>query len=464
MIKSTWMPDFFRPRTQPYLNRSGLMLALAVSGLLYNCTSNPRETTQSAAIQVQGDPDNGGIELPENFEALVLADNVGPARHLVVRDNGDVFVALREVTDGGSIVALRDTTGDGRADQVARFGDIPGTGIAIRNNYLYFAPDSAVMRFRFSGDALAPESTFETIAHGLTSQRQHAAKSISFDNNGNLYVNIGAPSNACQNPDRTPGTPGQDPCPILEYAGGIWRFSADKTNQTQQDGQRYATGIRNAVAIGWNSSASSLYALQHGRDQLANFWPKLYTEEDNAELPAEEFFKVNEGSDFGWPYCYYDPQQNKKLLNPEYGGNRQQTGRCENVEQPIMAFPAHWAPNDLLFYTGDLFPERYKNGAFIAFHGSWNRAPKPQQGYKVVFVPFNGDKPSGEYEVFAEGFSGLETIESPGDARYRPMGLAQGPDGSLYISDSQKGRIWRVVYNGGAVAATAAPGNLARTR
>jgi glucose/arabinose dehydrogenase len=132
-------------------------------------------------------------------------------------------------------------------------------------------------------------------------------------------------------------------------------------------------------------------------------------------------------------------------------------GRCADVDQPIMAFPAHWAPNDLLFYTGTMFPERYRKGAFVAFHGSWNRAPLEQRGYFVAFIPFNGDTPSGEWEVFAEGFAGGETVESPRDAAYRPMGLAQGPDGSLYIADSQKGRIWRIVHNS-AVAASVPQG------
>ena len=112
-----------------------------------------------------------------------------------------------------------------------------------------------------------------------------------------------------------------------------------------------------------------------------------------------------------------------------------------------MWFPGHWAPNDLLFYTGNQFPARYKNGAFVCFHGSWNRAPLKQGGYFVAFVPFGKDgKPSGKWEVFAEGFAGGPEIMSPNDAKARPMGLTQGADGSLYITDSVKGKIWRVMY------------------
>jgi glucose/arabinose dehydrogenase len=111
-----------------------------------------------------------------------------------------------------------------------------------------------------------------------------------------------------------------------------------------------------------------------------------------------------------------------------------------------MAFPGHLAPNDLLFYTGDMFPEKYKDGAFIAFHGSWNRAPEPQKGFFVVFVPFNGAIPTGDWEVFADGFAGVDTVNSTRDAKYRPCGLAQGPDGSLYVTDDVKGRVWRILY------------------
>ena len=186
--------------------------------------------------------------------------------------------------------------------------------------------------------------------------------------------------------------------------------------------------------------------VQHGRDQLSQLFPDLYSEQEGAELPAEEFFMVEDGDFFGWPYCYYDQIRKIKLLAPEYGGDKNAIGRCADAKGPIMAFPGHLAPNDLLFYTGSMFPERYKNGAFIAFHGSWNRAPLPQEGYYVVFIPFSDGLPAGDMEIFANGFAGADVIKSPGDANYRPMGLTQGPDGSLFVSDSEKGRIWKISY------------------
>jgi glucose/arabinose dehydrogenase len=247
---------------------------------------------------------------------------------------------------------------------------------------------------------------------------------------------------------RTKGSPGQDPCPLLEEHGGIWQYEADATGQAHTPEARYASGIRNAVAITWNAAADNLYALQHGRDQLAQFFPDLYTQEESAELPAEEFFKVDAGDDFGWPYCYYDWMQETKVLMPEYGGDGEQVGRCDQFEDPIQAFPGHWGPNDVLFYDGDQFPDAYQGGAFIAWHGSWNRAPLPQEGYKVTFTPFDGTTPAGDYETFADGFAGADTLRSSGEAEHRPTGLAVGPDGGLYVADDGGGTIWRIAYVG----------------
>ena len=429
-------------------------LALCLS---YGCSQQPQEEENTQSVLPAADPDNGSITLSDGFSAFVVADNLGGGRHLTVHENGDIYVKLRQEKDStrsSGIVALRDTTGDGRADVTEYFGRYGGTGIHIHNNYLYYSSDSAVYRYALQDGQLVPEGEPETIIAELPKERQHAAKSLAFDGQGNMYVNIGAPSNACQDPDRTPEVPGQDPCPLLEKHGGIWRFSDSVLNQTQDaDGYRYATGIRNAVAIEWNTTANALYGLQHGRDQLSTYWPEHFTEDEGVNLPAEEFLLIKDGSDFGWPYCYYDSAKQQKVLSPEYGGDGEEVGRCADAEDPIMAFPAHWAPNDIIFYQGDQFPEKYKNGAFIAFHGSWNRAPQEQKGYKVVFVPFENGMPSGEYEVFADQFAGEGApIESPGDAEFRPTGLAEGPDGSLYISDSVTGRIWRVSYEGPQVA------------
>jgi glucose/arabinose dehydrogenase len=392
--------------------------------------------------------DNAGLTLPDGFSAVIFADNLGSGRHIIARDNGDIYMALRSLHDDKGIVALRDTDNDGIADSTVYFWKTLTTGIDINNNFLYFSNFTEVYRVLLFPGQLVPVEEPVLIAGGFPEQNQHQDKTFALDGSGNLYVNVGAPSNACTVPDRTPGTPGLDPCPQLERHAGIWRFRADVPGQDQvADGYRYASGIRNSIAIAWNFENNKLYVVQHGRDQLFQLFPDLYSEQEGAELPAEEFFMVEDGDFFGWPYCYYDQIRKIKLLAPEYGGDKNAVGRCADAKGPIMAFPGHLAPNDLLFYTGSMFPERYKNGAFIAFHGSWNRAPLPQEGYYVVFIPFSNGLPSGDMEIFANGFAGVQVINSPGDAHYRPMGLTQGPDGSLFISDSEKGRIWKITYN-----------------
>ncbi len=417
-----------------------------IAGVLFLFSCN-RDTSKGNK-KLTGDADNGGITLPPGFSAMVFADNLGFGRHIAVGDNGDVYLALRLLHNDGGIAALRDTNNDGRADIIKYFGEIPGTGIQLHKQYLYFGADTAILRYKMHEGELLPDPKPELIAAGFLKEREHAAKPFTFDNNGNIYVNVGAPSNACQSQDRIPGVPGIDPCPLLERAGGIWRFKDDVQGQDQvKDGYRYATGLRNCMALDWNNTDDHLYVVQHGRDQLAQLFPEYYNEDEGVNLPAEEFFILDEGDDCGWPYCYYDNSKNEKVLAPEYGGNGNKVERCSEKKQPLLAFPAHTAPNDLIFYTGNMFPERYKNGVFIAFHGSWNRAPQKQLGYYVVFVPFVNGNPTGKWEIFADGFAGMDPLMNPSDAAYRPCGVAQGPDGSLYISDSQKGRIWRVIYN-----------------
>lgn len=401
-----------------------------------------------------GDPDNGGLFLPGGFEAVVVIDSLkGAARHLAVNSNGDIYVKLRFPNPLGGNAALRDINNDGKADIIKIFDDYEdkssyGTGMRIHNGYLYFSSVTRVFRQKLTPDKLVPDGKMELILTDTQPPRQHDSKPIAFDDKGNMYVPFGAPSDCCQVEDRTPFSPGMDPCPILIQRAGIWRFDANKIGQFQKDGYKFATGLRSIVAIEWNSKDDNLFTIMHGRDYLHATWPNHYTAWESAVLPAEEFLKLKDGSDAGWPYYYYDQIKGKLLLNPEYGGDGKKEGKGREYLQPLIGFPGHFAPNDLLFYTGDQFPQHYKNGAFIAFHGSTSSAPYPQSGYFVCFVPFKDGAPSGTWEVFADGFAGVDTVVNTSNAKYRPMGLSMGPDGSLYISDSEKGKIWRVMYKG----------------
>ena len=402
--------------------------------MLVFLSCNNEGNVQSVAVDTS-------LSLPPGFTATIFADSVGVARHIAF-NNGDIFVKLDRLKDGRGVLRLRDTNNDGVADDISGFGNYRGTGIAVKNGYLYASSDENVYRYKLGADGKPDSTSVEMIIAGLINKRQHAGKSFTLDNDGNIYVNIGAPSNSCQVNDRQTGSPGMSPCPILDSAGGIWQFKADKLNQHYGDGIRYCTGIRNIVGLDWNSQANDLYGVQHGRDDLDRLYPALYTEDDRVQLPAEEMFRIKKGDDFGWPYCYYDNLQGKKVQSPEYGGDGKRTDSCESKGKPIYAFPAHWAPDGLLFYTGDQFPEKYRNGAFIAFHGSWNRAPQEQAGFNVVFLPFKDGMPSGDYEIFADGFAG----ENKNNANHRPCGLTQGADGSIYLSDDKGGRIWKITY------------------
>ncbi len=404
-----------------------------------------------SAANPQCDEGNGGITLPPGFCASVFADEIGVARHLVVTPSGDVYVALEDAhrssanstkirgdNGRGGMMALRDTNGDGRADIRSRITDDTHSGMALRGSWLYSSSVASVLRYRLQTGWLAPIGPPDTIVTGFPDNGGHSSRSLAFDDAGNLFVNIGSDTNACWDSGQA-----LDPCPELDVRAGIWRFDPTRLHQVYDVSQRFATGIRNAVGLAWSPDLHALFATQHGRDGLHNSYRKLYSVEKSDDTPSEELLKVQAGDDYGWPYCYHDRVLKRRVLAPEYGGDANKAGRCADKKLPVAAFPGHWAPDGLLFYRGTKFPARYRNGIFITFHGSWNRNG-PQDGYKVVFLPFVGGAPADSSETFADGFAGGR--KSPGTARHRPVGLAEGPDGSLYISDDQRGRIWRVIY------------------
>ncbi|MEQ8860302.1 MAG: PQQ-dependent sugar dehydrogenase [Pseudomonadales bacterium] len=416
-----------------------------------NTPSNAAESsgaaTEASDSPAAQDADNP-LSAPPGFQVGVYHDGIGAsARHLVVRDNGDVLVARRD----GMLVGLRDRDGDGRAD-VQEERRLPiTTGLAVHDGMLYFSDDVSVSRLPLD-DGLLPQGEPQAVVSGFPEQGSHAAKTIALDGEGNLYVNVGAPSNACQAQARTPGSPGQRPCPQLERQAAIWRFPPGASGLDQSDGERFVTGVRNVVAMDWDPAAQGIYFAMHGRDQLSGLWPDYFDDAASAEMPAEEFHRAERGADYGWPYTFYDPRSARRLVAPEYGGDGEAVAEAGRYRDPLYAFPAHWAPNGLRFYHAAQFPERYRGGVFIAWRGSWNRAPLPQDGYRVTFLPFADGAPSGAAEDFLTGFKGAAQIAQPGEAAHRPMGLDVAPDGALFVSDTEEGRIWRVSYADGQPA------------
>jgi glucose/arabinose dehydrogenase/cytochrome c5 len=418
-----------------------------------------------AETKSQGCPnDDSGLKLPAGFCATVFADGIGHARHMVVAPSGVVYVNTwsgdyyppgDKPPAGGFLVALQDKTGAGKAGVIERFGETiqtggaGGSGIALYKGSIYAEINDRIVRYTLTAGSIVPEGPATTVVSGLPLGGDHPMHPFAITADGSMYVDVGTATNSCQLKNRTLKSPGADPCTELETRGGTWRYDANKTNQPFTPADRFATGIRNGEGYAIDAAGKRIFVTQHGRDQLHANWPDLYKLEQEATLPAEELLLLKQGGDYGWPECYYDAVQQKLVLAPEYGGDGgNKVGVCANKIAPVAAFPAHWGPNGAVFYDQKQFPAHYRNGVFVAFHGSWDRAPFAQGGYNIVFQPLAGARAAGPCEIFADGFAGA--VETPEKAVHRPSGVAVGPDGSLYISDDIAGRIYRVVYVGGS--------------
>ena len=465
------MSDRGSHRVASLLARRALILSAASLFAIAVLSAPPwgivRSSAQPASPAAQDAAcigDNGGITLPPAFCATVFADNLGHVRHMTVAPNGVLYVNTWSgryfhndtPPAGGFLIALKDSKGDGHADKIERFGaGVPqgsagGSGIAYYKDAIYAEQNDKIIRYALSSDSIVPNTAPLAIVTGLPLTGDHPMHPFIIDGQGHLYVDLGSATNSCQAENRMPNSPGHDPCTELQTRAGTWLYDANKSGQEFSPAERFITGLRNGEGFSIDSSGR-VFATQHGRDQLSQNFSKLYTPKQSAEEPAEEVVLLQKGADYGWPECYYDREQGKLVLAPEYGGDGgHKVGVCAEKTAPVAAFPGHWAPNDLLIYTGSHFPSAYHDGALIAFHGSWNRAPEPQGGYNVVFQPLKDGKASGDFIVFADGFAGA--IKEPGQAAFRPTGLALAPDGAIFISDDKHGRIWRVTYHGAADA------------
>ena len=454
-------------------NRSQKRLSSVLTAVAACCVMAPtiaKAPADSGAAPGAGScaSNDTGLTLPAGFCASIFADGIGHARHLVVSPGGVLYVNTWSGRyygndtphEGGFLVALKDSTGSGKADVIQRFGETAqsggagGTGIGIYKGYLYAELNDKILKYPLSKTSVLPGEKSQTVVSGLPLGGDHPMHPFLIDAGGGLYIDVASATNSCQEKNRILKSPGKDPCTELETRGGIWRYDASKTDQVFSPAERYATGIRNAEGFGLDAPGHRIFVTQHGRDQLHTNWPDVIKDPDQeATLPSEELLLLKKGGDYGWPKCYYDPFQQMLVLAPEYGGDGKTAGLCAQKSAPVAAYPAHWAPNGMVLYDQQQFPAHYRTGVFIAFHGSWNRAPYAQGGYNVVFQALTGDKAAGQCEIFADGFAGADL--SPGKAAHRPSGVAVGPDGALYVSDDVAGRIYRIVYQGGADAANA---------
>jgi glucose/arabinose dehydrogenase/cytochrome c5 len=438
------------------------MAAFAVGGIGTSLALHGKPATAAPAKAACVSSADTGITLPPGFCATVFADNLGNTRHIAVAADGTLYANtwngssyFRGTTGNpaGFLVAVQDTQHSGKSDKTTYFGMTPaegskgGTGVGLYHGFVYAEMADQIVRYPLPKGSDVPTGKPEVVVSGLPLGGDHPMHPFAINAQGQMFVDMGTATNSCQPKNRQPGVPGAEPCVEKETRGGTWLYSADKLDQKFSPAERYITGLRNGMGLSFDASGR-LFATQHGRDQLIQNWGSLYPDvKQTVELPSEELVLETKGADFGWPNCYYDNFQKKLVLAPEYGGDGGKAiGVCAGKTPPVAAFPAHWAPNDMLIYTAKAFPAAYQGGAFIAFHGSWNRSPAVQDGFNVVFQPLKDGKASGNYIVFADGFAGPG--KATGKATFRPTGLAVGPDGALYIADDVKGRIWKVTYQG----------------
>ncbi len=395
--------------------------------------------------------ESAGLMLPPGFHATVVADELGAgARHVVVRPDGDLYISTRKGRDepkSAGVIAVK-VGKDHKAMQTTHFSEVEGgTGMQIYKNALYVAGNDAIYRFKFQGNDLVPSAVPEVVVGNLPKGNM----GVAFDDKSGLYLTVRAAGNICVDPkapkDQKPV--GIKPCPLLNDGGGVWRFNAEKAGQKfPADGEQVVTGMRDMMAVAWSKDAKGMYGVMQGRNGTAKLVPGMSEEADTV---SEEMHRLDKGTDMGWPYTYYDTELKARVLAPEYGGDGKMPATEGNYATPVVAFTSHQSPVDLQFYEGKQFPQKYRGGAFVAFQGGSGQVilPGGRTGYNVTFVPFDKSGKAGTPEVFADNFAGPNPSDrNSGKAAFRPSGVAVAPDGSLYVVDTMKGRLWHISYDG----------------
>ncbi len=344
--------------------------------------------------------DETPIQLPGGFEGQIFARDLKGPRFITFSPEGVLHVAER---GADRIVALPDANGDGLADEVRVFAeDVESPhSLVFHEGALYVGVPSGVVRLGDSdGDGLSDEQRTLIDDYPTTG---HSTRTVIFLPDGRMAVSVGSSCNACEEEDPRRAA-------VVIYDG------------PQATGERvFASGLRNAVGLAIHPDTGQIWATNNGRDLMGD------------DLPPDTIEILSDGVDHGWPRCH-----SGRIEDPGHGF----PGACDGVTAPLVELQAHSAPLGLAFYTGDAFPPQYQGDLFIAYHGSWNRSVPT--GYKVVHLPLDGQTPAGPVEDFATGWLDEETGQVSG----RPVGLAVGPDGALYVSDDNGGFIYRIAYAG----------------
>jgi glucose/arabinose dehydrogenase len=265
-----------------------------------------------------------------------------------------------------------------RFGETVQSGGAGGTGIGLYKDGLFAEINDKIVRYPLPAGSIVPQGPAVPIVTGLPLTGDHPMHPFAIDRDGSMYVDVATPTNACQVQNRTPQSPGITRVRSSRRAAASGAMT--RTRRTRPSRRPGASPPASATRrLRDRCRRRSHFVTQHGRDQLHANWPELYKPEEEATLPAEELLLLKQGGDYGWPECYYDGVQGKLVLAPEYGGDGgKKVGPCATKSAPIAAFPAHWAPNGMALYDKQQFPAHYRNGVFIAFHGSWDRAPYPQ--------------------------------------------------------------------------------------
>jgi glucose/arabinose dehydrogenase len=356
------------------------------------------------------------ITLPPGFSIDIYVDGLSNPRSMALGPNGTLFVGTRRAPqniaqgaspDAGQVYAVLDRDNDQEADEIITIaaGLNAPNGVAFRDGSLYVAEINRILRYDRIESRLNDPPEPVMVTDAFPTDWMHGWKFIAFGPDDKLYVPVGAPCNVCDRVDEEP-----------RY-GSITRMNADGS-----DLEVFASGIRNSVGFDWHPVTNELWFTSNGRDGLGDETP-----------PDVLNLADREGLHFGFPYCH-----GGDLPDPQFGEARP----CADFAPPALGLGPHVAALGMRFYTGDMFPERYRNQIFIAEHGSWNRSPVAgHTGYRLMVVHLDGDRPV-EYEVFAEGW-----LQDDNTAWGRPVDVLVMPDGALLLADDGAGAIYRISYS-----------------
>src|SRR2546421_5252811 len=389
-----------QPRRLAKPGRTTVFVLLAIVALVAGLLYSQRYLVQSLLAGthfVGGSQGVANVHLPAGFHANVFYAGLSSPRFMTFGPGGTLFVANR---GSGSIVALSDPNSTSQATnkRVVVSGLDDPTSVVFYQGSLYVGEQSQITRFTLGPGQQVTSK--QIIVPDLPTGGNHITRTVLIGLDGNLYVSIGSTCNDCIESD--------------PHRAAVWIYHLDGS-----DGRLYARRLRNAVGMAINPWNNQVWATNNGRDLLG----------DNS--PPETVYALQDGGNYGWPRCHAGD-----IIDSDYGHR----GDCNGVVQPLIKMQAHSAPLGLVFYNASRFPQQY-HGLFVAFHGSWNRSVPT--GYKVIFIPMDSHgNIAGQDRDFATGW-----LVNNASATGRPVGLAIGPEGALYVSDDEGGMIYRITYS-----------------